>query len=438
MHEDAAASKDRRKSAPGFMSKPPSSFLLSTSDPAALVVSTKHVFRSSSTSPTLSRPSAGHHHFRKMSDSGPRTSSRNNVHPLAAPAAQFPVVANAWCGGNTSTLEFALRNNDKDLERQERAKLQRAGLTGGDERMSSDGSTTSVELVRRDDSRSVLPASSNRRVFSVTSFPTRESQQQEEFVSASCQSRGRSRDIRENLRSVSRPTRSPGFVSRIASKVSHTSLRSHMWPGVSSFHASRAVDPDATDDVATDLTSQHSSTPAKSTAGHTPGVQGLAKRLSTTALRMIQAQPRSATQPPPFSTRHDSPTATTRPNSLEGPIIMRGFDAPGLSEPEREHNTTMSKSSTAELSRRLGISNSAWKNEDSARIARGRAGSIVKSSGQVAASGSAPTAETESRVNRDLIKLYSRKRVSSPERRTIEARLAGKYTSPQAQDGSTD
>ncbi|KAK4055547.1 hypothetical protein OIV83_000093 [Microbotryomycetes sp. JL201] len=425
MNAHGTSTKDRRKSAPGLMSKPPTSSLLSTPDPAALVVSTNHVFRSASMSPTLLRSSPVSQQRDIKVDVHPLWTAPkpHGQHGLKTVVVSDSQVANAWCGGNTTTLEFAMRNNDKELERQERARLARAQMTPGEERISSDGSHKSIELQpgKSDNRRPTLPASSNRRVFSVSTFPTQESQQQEEFVFASSQSRGRSREVRENVR-TSRP-----FIDRISAKISHTSLRSHMWPGASSLHGKGPLSSHKTTGKGNGAGSTHvrSQTPPHSTAGHTPKMHSLAKRLSTTALRMLQhPQTRSATQPPP-SPQYTTALPINRPNSIDGPIVMRGFDAPGVSD---EQTPASAKTSKAELTQRLGISDGAWHNGDSARIARGRAGSIVKRSDPSPSIGS--SAETELRINRDLIKLYSRKRVSSPERRRIEARLAGKYHPP--------
>ncbi|KAK4056629.1 hypothetical protein OIO90_002477 [Microbotryomycetes sp. JL221] len=445
MSETHIDKKSRRRSSNSISTRPdmasqfqaPHNRLLqlSTRDPAALVLSVGHALatRSSSLSPVGSTPSQSIHRMPSLTR---RLSLRTSIGPpppLTVEAGNGnspPPAPNAWCGGSTSTLDFALRAGDKSLERQERARLNRIGLGQPEDDSKSCASSDHSGDVALDQMKhaSKLPPSSSRRVLSVGSFPTKESSDvsswtlTEEDLQSRPPSRGRSRAIRDNVRYISKGLKALSASGRTVSAFGH---RSHAWPGSSPLKPSRGSkmsDRPRAPNVTQTASSESRGCQDRATQDNLNPDRTLVKRLSSATFDPLQSPPTLTSPRAPPSTRQTLSGGGKR-HSLDGPIVMRGFDAP------RHQQTKQDDNALSATRHQLGVSET-FLAHDSTRIARGRAASFAahQRGRTTATSGSRspPTSQIERNVSRDLVKLYSRRKMSSPERRAIEARLAGK------------
>ncbi|ORY91560.1 hypothetical protein BCR35DRAFT_298758 [Leucosporidium creatinivorum] len=390
---------------PGGLVRSPSSTLLSAQNPAESLLSTPHAY-----SRAPPQPSTAFQHLPTITTRTPRTRPL----PISpTPHVEGPTAA-AWAGGTTTTLQFAIRAGDRDLIRQERARLARLGINPeSEEERSSDDSDRSFGIPVKD---TRLPPYNNHRRTSLASYTGNNPGYPNE-------PRGRSSANRPSSSQVARPPSPAGRHSfggggSYAREPSPNRFASGMVRGASparGLPSPSSLGAGGGSGGAIGISSLRRSTSRDrlSGAGSTPGASAGGKLGGLT----------SSTIPQPMSSLSRRASSPARPSrSLGGgPVIQRGFDVPGGSPSGQAR-------AASPAGRRFGFGSPSMGGETTqSRVARGRAGSIA---GLGAGAGSPPTAEAEVQASRDLEDLGRRRRLTMEERRAIESRIARGYRSP--------
>lgn len=353
---------------PGGLVRSPSSTLLSAQNPAESLLSTPHAY-----SRAPPQPSTAFQHLPPINTRSPRARPL----PISPSVAHVegPTAA-AWAGGTTTTLQFAIRAGDKDLIRQERARLARLGIhPESEEERSSDDSDRSFGIPVKD-TRLPLPPYNNHRRSSLASYTGANPGYPNE-------PRGRSS---ANRPSSSQNARPPSPSGRLGFGGGGSYAREPL-PNRFAGGMVRAASP------ARGLPSP-SSLGGSGSGGGGNGISSLRRSASRDRLHGAGSTPgasaggklgglTSAAMPQPMSSLSRRASSPARPSrSLGGgPVVQRGFDIPGGSPSGQARGASPA-------GRRFGFGSPSIGGETTqSRVARGRAGSIA------GLAGSPPTPE---------------------------------------------
>lgn len=349
-----------------------------------------------------------------------RRSSVSSGGPPGILRPQREVPPNAWAGGNTTTLQWAKRNGDKELYRQERARLAREGIEQDSDEFGSDDSDRSFQL----DIQDVRPRTGSKGVVGMgvsrsvgggrRVLPTYALDSDERLTLTHSTTDLQSRPSFPSYSSVGTPPR--GRQLSLAQREIEERRAKLEALGLGTSHNSSHAPQRSLD---FDLTSTRPSAPAPSLArrGRAPSPAPPLRR-GPPGLSPLQAKPSSLFPTSPTSPSIGTKVAGQYPGLSAGlssssippsrrqasparphgaPRQIRGFDIPG----QPSLSTLGRTRDPSPAGRRLGLggggslmgNGSGTATLESMRVGRGRAGSLAGLGGGV---GSPPTPEVNS------------------------------------------